>query len=184
MSLVDHLEAHLGRIERGWLESPDGDKMGFSVVECRPTAGHRWFSTLGLSNFALRCPRSSKIIRLELVFAAPESFGARNIPALMQNVGAEAIGLERAYLRGEVIGPRGSLLDGLPFTALYVAMPAYFPDSFHAFQDDNRTVVFAWLVPIMDSEAEFVAKRGWSEFEDVLEAKDPDLLDFCRRAVV
>lgn len=184
-SLIDHLEAHIGSIDCGWSVSADGDPMGFQVVKLSvPDLRRVAYSTLGVSRIPLESKVSAKRIRQELMILAPEEFGDQNIPAVLQNIAAEAIGLERAYLRGEVIGPRGNLFDGLPFTAFYVTVPIYLPDSFQSFQDDSdRSVVIAWLVPIMDSEARFVATQGWEAFEELLEQRDPNLVDFSRPPV-
>jgi hypothetical protein len=108
--------------------------------------------------------------------AIPENLGP-----LLQQVAVEAVTRGRAYLRGEVIGPRGPLFKDSTVTALYVAIPVYFPDEFSGVDDpDLGTVIFAWLVPITDQEAEFVNRLGWKEFEAKLVKVDPDLLDFRR----
>jgi succinate dehydrogenase flavin-adding protein (antitoxin of CptAB toxin-antitoxin module) len=39
-------------------------------------------------------------------------------------------------------------------------------------------------VPISTEEADIVRTHGWSEFEDLLEAQDPDLFDLNRPSVV
>lgn len=64
--------------------------------------------------------------------------------------------------------------------ALYVAMPAYLPDKFTSCTEETRPIAIAWLVPISASEAEYVATRGWDEFEDRLVELDPDLTDLHR----
>lgn len=184
-SLIKHLEKHLGTIDCGWSVSADGEALEFQVVKfASPGSRQAPYSTLGLSRIPLRSTVSGKMIRQELLLLTPDEFGDQNIPAVLQNVAAEAIGLEKAYLRGEVIGPRGNLFDGLPFTALYVTLPVCLPDSFQQFQDDEgHSIVFAWLVPITDSEALFVATHGWEKFEDLLEQRNSDLVDFARPAV-
>ena len=185
--LVEHLEKHLGRIEKGWDRTPDRDDIPFQVIACRggAHAGVRAFSTLGLSSQGLRSAVSEKVIHQELFLAVPETFGEANLPALLQQVGLEAIEANLAYLRGDVIGPRGPLLDGKTFEALYVAMPVYFPDSFGACRlSDSVTVVIAWLIPITKREAAFVARQGWGAFEDRLVRTDPNLFDLDRGSIV
>jgi hypothetical protein len=81
--------------------------------------------------------------------------------ALLHQVAAETVSRGRAYLRGEVIGPRNPLFTGTELTALYVAIPVYFPDEFNSADG----VVFAWLVPITTKEAVFVSVEGWKKFE-------------------
>lgn len=182
-SLVDHLESHLGRIEVGWSESDEGEPLPFQVVRFSggPVEGCRVFSTLGLSRYPLLSRVSHKMIRHELVLLARRGFGDKNLPGLLQQLGLECLKDNTAYLRGDVIGPRGVLFDGSTLQALYVAMPAYFPDSFASFQPaEGEAVVMVWLVPISAGEALFVRERGWQSFEDALLRYDPDLSDFTR----
>jgi len=61
----------------------------------------------------------------------------------------------------------------------------YFPDEFYGVDDpDLGTVVFVWLVPITDQEAEFINRLGWKEFEAELIKVGPDLLDVRRLSAV
>jgi hypothetical protein len=185
--LIEHLERHLGPIDGGWSVSADGDPMPFQIARFRGggPAEPIPFSTLGLSRFLLASAVSGKKVRQELLFLSPRDFGDRNIPAVLQNIAAEAVGLERAYLRGEVIGPRGRLFDGYLFTSLYVSIPVHQPDSFRSFTTgEGGSIVFAWLVPIFDPEAQYVRDHGWSRFEDMLVERDPDLVNFNRQPVV
>ncbi len=121
-SLIEHLEKHLGQIVAGWSLSADGDPMSFQVVKFHGEGAGKpvSYTTLGLSKCPLDSTASGKEIRQELLLLAPPGFGDRNIPALLQSIAAEALGLKRAYLRGEIIGPQGRLFDGLPFTSFYV----------------------------------------------------------------
>jgi hypothetical protein len=86
-----------------------------------------------------------------------------------------------AYLRGDVIGPRPAFTPGSLLTALYVALPVYFPDEFAVC--NSRTlgpIVIFWLVPITSREAEFVRKNGWRAFEKRLIETQPDVVDTRR----
>lgn len=94
----------------------------------------------------------------------------------------EAIERDLACYLGNVIGPRGALQAGASVSALYVALPVYLPDSFHVLAGPEP-IVFAWLVPITKSEADFVRAHGRDEFETALEAADPDLLDVSRKGI-
>ena len=186
-NLVEHIEAICGSITKGWDSDPDGNAVPFQVVllERGPIPGTQTVSTLGLSDIELISPVSGKTIRQELVMLFRSDFGVHNLPALVQQVALERIEQHRALLRGDVIGPRDKLVCGSSMTALYVAIPAYFPDSFHSCKrEDGEDVVFAWLVPITTEEAHFVHKRGWQALETNLEERDPDLLDFKRPSMM
>lgn len=186
-SIITHYEKYLGEILHGWRSGPDGGETAFDVVQFKggPIAGTSTFATVGLSKFKLASRASAKVIRQELLIMAKTSYGTRSIPGLLQQVGGEMIARCAAYLRGEVISPRGRLFKGCNFEALYVTMPTYFPDPFASFEVEiGETGVVAWLVPIARTEAEYVQLLGWDRFEDLLEQRDPDLLDFGRKSLV
>jgi hypothetical protein len=173
MMVIEHLECHCGPIVEGWTSDADGNDAPFQIVKMRggPIDGSIAFSTLGLSNIPLRspAPKSSKLIRHELVMLARHEVPA-NLPAVLQQVAAEAIGNGLAYLRGDVLGPRGLLFHGTTLEALYVSMPVYFGDAFASVRTEKLgEVIFAWLIPITRSEANYVVSNGWDRFEEKLE---------------
>jgi hypothetical protein len=182
MDVIEHLENFCGPVVEGWRTDPDGNKMSFQVVrlERGPVEGSVTFSTLGLNFHRLKSATSAKPIRHELVMLARNDAIPENLGPVLQQVAAEAVDRGYAYLRGNVIGPRGQLFPGTSFTAMYVANPVYFPEEFAA----HDQVAFAWLVPITTEEANFVATKGWPKFEDVLIRENPDLLDMHRQSVV
>jgi hypothetical protein len=185
--LFEHLESYLGHMECGWKDS-DGTVWPFYVM--RFSGGlidALAFATMGLSDTPLASPVSDKQIRHELLFMTRPSFGNGNIPAILHQLGMEAISDKRPYLRGELIGPRrGVLIAGTQIEALYVANPPLFlPESFAPYTSPQGiSCVLAWLVPITLNEAEFVKKNGWERFEEELCCADPDLLDLKRASIV
>ena len=184
--LVEHLEHTLGPVTYGWSVDPDGAKMPFQIV--RFTRGSDpesvGYSTLGLSRKALPSPNSQQLIRQELLILAPESLTPDHIASVLHQVGEMAMGTGRALVRGDVIGPAGPLVSGATVTALYVTTPSYFPEGFAVFDaGEHGKVVVAWLVPITNREADFVAQHGWDAFEDELVEQNPDLVDFHRSAM-
>jgi hypothetical protein len=184
--LIHHMESHLGKIDRGWSRDIDGHKLPFQVVlfERGPIDGAKAIATLGLSDIPLKLTGDDRLIRQELVMLFRETLGHRNLPGIIQQVAMEAIGKGRGYLHGEVIGPRGRLVEGCSLSALYVAVPVYFPDTFYVFRPPSGDpVVFAWLVPVSEQETKCIRDRGWAEFEERLADRDPDLLDFNRESL-
>lgn len=185
-SLIGHYEKYLGAIQHGWSRSADATEMPFQVVECRggPFQGISAFATAGMSRKELMSATSRKVIRQELLFAAPTDFGARNIPGLLQQIGTQAIVRGLAYLRGDVIGARGCLLERKAFEAVYVTIPVYFPEALKTCKsDEGYDIVIAWLVPITRPEALYVREHGWEKFESLLQQEDPNLFDFDRTSL-
>lgn len=184
VDLVGHLESTLGQIEAGWRIGQSGQQTAFQVA--RFAAGPvgldseaRAFSTLGLSRHLLGNKNTDRTYRVELLALAQPDAPEAPIVSFLADVGEDMLRSHGALLHGAVIGARGPLFPGSAMTALYVAPPVYFPDSFSNFDD----IVIAWLIPITGGEASFVSSRGWREFEDRLVEQDPDLTNFWRPEV-
>ncbi|MDQ1748704.1 MAG: hypothetical protein QOD07_2967 [Frankiaceae bacterium] len=163
----------------------DGQELSFQIVrfDAAPFPGATTFASLGISRVPLRAP-SGRDVRLELLFACRDAFAARNVPAILQQLGLEALSTETAYLRGQTVGPRGRLFPAGELEAIYFALPVYWPDSLGVYSLSNGDKVqLVWAVPIHASEALFVSEFGWSEFEKRLGDRNPDLLDLERVAV-
>lgn len=175
--LIRHVENHLGSIERGF----DTGDSRFQVVRFSP-GDTTFVMTLGLSDHELTGPGGGKAIRHELLMAVPERSVGRAASLLWQ-LSDEALQEHTAYLRGQVIGPRGSLFDGGIMEAIYVANPVCLPDSFAGVDTDVGRVIIAWMAPISSAEAAFVRTHGWDAFEQVLVAEQPDLTDDLRESV-
>ncbi len=180
--LTEHLELYLGEIQEGWTRDADGSKMPFQVLRSRRGSGPGTlsFSTLGLSAYSLQSSGTGREIHHELLMIVPEDLASGPVPALLQQVGIDALTAGRALLRGDVIGPRGPLVRGSAMEALYVGMPVYLPDEFATYTYDDLSVVIAWLIPISQHEANYVALEGWKSFENRLATDDPNLTDINR----
>lgn len=186
-NFIEFLEDHLGEIQYGWNHDEKGEKIPFQIVKFAggPFPGTSTYTTLGLSHEPLIYPIEGKEMYQELVFVAPTEFGDQNIPGIMIQVGREMLRKREILLRGEVIGPAGKLFTDTDLEALYVTVPVYFEESFHMYHgDNNMSIIMSWLIPITKKEALFIDDNDWEDFEDLLEAKDPDLTDFERNSMV
>lgn len=185
-SLPEHLETFLGTMNAGWQGSDV--PWGFQIARFSnyPIADTNTYVTTGLSHVELTQPGSTDKIRQELMIMARSSFGDATIPDVLRQIAAEALSHRRAYLQGEVIGPRNKLFSGkVEMSAFFVTHPVYLPDEFAYYESPHGfDCVIAWLVPITSSEAKFVLDFGWPEFERILSDQDPDLLDLNRQSVV
>ena len=185
-TITQHIEQYLGQIEHGWTKNADGEILPFQVAACKNgvikdvTA----FVTLGVSRIELVSPVSLKPIRQELLMTARSEYDAFGMPNILQQLAIEAVRSGTAYLRGDVIGPRGSIFKGSSIEAFYVTIPTYYPESFSVFKESEKNhIVLAWLVPISSEEAQYVRSHGWNAFESLLEINGPDLLDLKRESV-
>lgn len=178
--LPGHFEKHLGSIDSGW-RAP-----GFTIARySQQIFGGIPYTTLGLSRHRLTMGGSTaNIVRLELFMILPGYVKKGAVAELLEWFGVNAIKHHSAPLAGDVITIPDKLMRGTNKRALYVTIPVYMPDSFAAYADDDGDVVVAWLVPIAATEADYIAEQGWSSFEAMLAAKDPDLVDVRRPPVV
>jgi hypothetical protein len=109
------------------------------------------------------------------------SFGDSYIPALLHDIGTEAISRDQAYIRGEVLDLGGKLFSGTNLEAIYVTSPMHLPEDFSTVQTvDGDFCVIVWLIPITRDEAKLVAENGWDVFEKMLVQYQPDLFDLNR----
>lgn len=141
------------------------------------------YATLGLSRHLLVSAVPTQSVREEFLMLAPKAVDPHLIAGLLHQVASRALEAHHAYRYGDVLGPANALVPGSDLTALYVAMPNYFPDEFATFTDEDGDIDIAWLVPITTGEAHFVRHHGWHKFEDVLAEQDPDVIDFHRSEV-
>ena len=185
-TVYEHLEVFAGEIVQGWpLDSKD-NKLPFQVVQTAggPRLGTTTFATLGLSNFPLpadKTAHATKLIRHELLMVVPTGAVPPNIVGVIQQAGLEALSRGAAYLRGELLGPKGEIFAGYEPKALYASLPVYFPDAFWTVAlDGTGDVAFVWLVPLLDKEAHYLSTHGWQDFESKLASEDPDLVDYAR----
>jgi suppressor of fused protein SUFU len=185
-SVPDHLERYLGQIRRGWSTDSAGQAIPFQVVEFEhgPFDQTAAFATLGLGRQPLHSRVSGRHIQHELVMAARLGGSNSFLPGIVIDCGLAVIASGTALLRGDVIGPRGPIAPGSEMEALYASNPVYFPDGFEVVDDGNGTTVFVWLVPISRAEAEYVRQHGWEAFEQLLDEKQPNLVDLGRRSIV
>ena len=179
--LIRHLESHLGVIAEGWSHVEDKADHPFQIVrfEGQPMKGASTFTTLGLSRVILS-QRNRAPIREELIFSCYNRFIDWEVPQILASLGDQLLSSERAYLRGQVLGPAGPLFKNSDLEALYCARPVYFPEAFHEYGSTNPVTSLLWLIPITRAEAEYIESEGWSQFEDLLVEKNPDLLDLKR----
>ena len=167
-SLPDHIELHCGRIHRGWSGTSVGEDWPFQIIEMRggSLAGISVFSTLGLSKYPLLNYAKHTSIQQELIFVSQTQTGERNIPALLLDLGTEAVNSGRAYTIKTLVGPRQSnVVVGTGFSALYLTTPGCLPDSFGIFNGVREGKVFIlWAIPVFYDEAAYIQHYGGDKF--------------------
>lgn len=185
-SFAAHLSAFLGPPVGCWPVDPNGHRMPFQIRAFAggPVRRVVTYATAGLWKKPLAGKEPGVRVREELLLMVRDTPDAELLPGILLQVVAEALGEKRAWMPGDVIGPRGPLLPDAEAQALYVSAPSYLPDAFHLWRGPNgERVGVLWLVPITRAEAAFVRKHGSAAFEEVLVAEQPDLLNVMRTSV-
>jgi len=181
MTLVDHLEGHLGQFVEGWKSDPP---TGVQVVRFanQPFPQASTFVTLGLSHHVLDQGDDAKAA-LELLLPAWDDTDRWAVVSLLGSFAHLVVEKHHAPPRGTVSN-LDYFIPGGRMSAVYVSLPVTFPKSFWIYEGVSPPVVLVWLIPIHPEETGYVATHGWKAFEDLLESPDPDLLDFNRKPVV
>ncbi len=182
MSILDHLERYLGPMAGGWRPKVLGGA-GVLLFADRPFKDALTFVTHGLSAHELRMP-DGRGVRLELMLSCWKDTDQEALASFLGGFADEVVMKHRPLLAGDVVGPRGPIIHGTSMSALYVSVPVIFDRAIGAYKETSPPTVLVWLIPLYAEEADYVGTHGWNAFEDLLESKDPDLLDFTRHPVV
>lgn len=140
------------------------------------------YVTLGFSDHVLNMKEGKDVFQ-ELVFSTYEKYPSEQIASFMVTFAEYLLSKEKALLRDDVVGPSSPLIPGVSVNGVYSSIPVFFDDDFYVYDGGQLPTVLVWLIPLLSDECGFVKQSGWNSFEDILESKDPDLLDLDRLSV-
>lgn len=183
MTLIKHLENHLGEISGGWKDRNLEYPIQVVSFENHPFEDINTYVTLGLSDHILPMV-DGKVIRQELVCTAYRNFAGEKVASFLATFAESIVSSHKALLRGEVVGPSGPVILGSPLNSIFSAIPMIFEDSFGVFEQTTPQTIFSWIIPIHEEEANYVRGNGWSKFEDLLERQNPELWDLSRASIL
>ena len=183
MNIIEHAEKFLGSVSRGWKEKISLDSMQVILFERSPFDSVDTFMTAGLSHHELKISDEKKV-RQELVLPVSGTGIAEMVVSLLLYICDLILRDHGAILRGQVIRLPANVADKLGFDCVYCAIPVFMEDEFATFDGPQPSKVFVWVIPISNSEADYIDANGWSQFEDLLEEKGPDLFSLERQAIV
>lgn len=186
LTFPEHLEAHLGEFVEARRAIGADAQPGLSVLRFvdQPNAGAVTYTTLGLSKTDLHQERGH--VRQELLISIRDEGESFRAAGVLPAIADQLLTSGHALLRGEVLGPAGPVLPGASVHAFLCWEPVYFDDDLGEYTEagDDVPIVIIWLAPLTADEAAFAQAQGWPALSDVLEATDPDLLDWNRPTVV
>lgn len=183
MSIIQHLEEHLGEINRGWKDNDSHFPISVVSFEKQPFEGVTTYVTLGLSEYALPMTVDEEI-RQELLFSAYEIYNSEQIASFLLTFAEYILFRKQALLRGDVIGPSKPIIFGTLLNSVYSTIPAVFEEDLTVYSEMTPPVVLTWIIPIHEEEANYARLNGWNRFEDILEEKDTDIWNLTRPLVV
>lgn len=182
MNAAEHLEMFLGLMNGGW-SSRSLPGIQICLFPDQPVSGINTLATLGLSNTIL-VMEDKRSVRQELLLAVPDDRQPEEFAKLLLTVAEQLETNKKALMRGEVIHLGEQIAMDSHANALYSSMPVLFPAGIATLADSAPPTVIVWLIPLLPSEVSFIESSGWSEFEDRLEAVDPDLFNLCRESII
>lgn len=174
-TIIEHLESYLGTIARGW-----GDAEIQVGKFCdTPQAGVSTFCTLGMSRSPLPMG-DGRSVRQELLVSVAARYQDEAVASFLLTFSEYVVSKNRALLRGDVVGPAQPLTPGVLASAVYSAMPVFFPDELATYHGSDPATVVVWLLPQPALQAEFARRVGWDRYEDILEQEEVDFWDLDR----
>ncbi|GHA22252.1 hypothetical protein GCM10008090_35080 [Arenicella chitinivorans] len=177
--LRHHIDTFCGE-EPDSLYKESSLKVSVARFDNVPDDGLTTFISIGLSGHLLQ-QRSGKSIRQEILLTVDNAYADFGIEKVIFSVAKIMLGQHKAVSRGQVLGPKGALFpeEGTNLTSLLCSYPAFFPEEFSFFENDETTV-FVELIPTLSSEAEFIQKEGWSKFFEMIDKGRIDILNYNR----
>lgn len=180
MEVIKHLEKYLGTITEG--ESVANENYGkliFLKFANRPFENITTYVSLGLSNHILHI-KEGKEVRMEILASIYTEQESNCINDLLLYVSNKMLKTHKAILRGQVLEIPENILGNNLFTSVYVSIPIFFEEGFATIKTSNPDTIFAWIFPLYKSEADFISRKGWDAFEDLLEKNDCDFWSLGR----
>lgn len=183
MTIIEHVEKYLGQIDQGWKNNDSDDALQVVLFKDTPGETLSTYVSLGLSNRPMKLSEV-KEVRQELVFSVYSMAISKMIVSFMFSLCEAIIGRGKAILRGEVIPLSKGVVKRIGFDAVYCTNPVFFDDEFCAYDESSPSTVMILMVPIYQSEVDYICVHGWESFEDLLEEKDPDLCSLNRNPLI
>jgi hypothetical protein len=125
MNTAEHLEQHLGPMDRG-CSSDSLPGVQVCLFRNRPSPGVVTLTTLGLSNTVLGMSEGREV-RQELLLAVRDERPAAELAKLLTYVAGCPIRRRGALLRGDVV-PLGDKVEGSAGEMLHASLPVVFPE--------------------------------------------------------
>ena len=165
--IISHIERHIGCLEE--MRKLNGTEFDLraGMIPQAPESDLNTYVTVGISNHIMRWG-ADKDVRQELIVVANSSHPKHEVISFLLSFGEFVLKSHRALRQGDVVGPSNPVIPNATTNAVYVTIPTIFPDQFAILRDGEVPILFALLIPIVSSEAAFIRREGWAQFEEIL----------------
>lgn len=180
--ITEYLENYVGDIDYEWsLAEQKYNNIRCVKIPNQPFENLTTYSTVGLSDYPLQM--NDRFVCQELLFSVYSSYSPKDVASFLLAFAEYLIDMKEGLLRGEVTGPNDPIFPFTAMNAVYASLPAFFEGDFHVLEADSKAVVFVWLIPLYESEAQYIQKEGWEDFETLLESAECEFWNLNREAL-
>lgn len=181
--IIDFLECHLGEMAGGLIvDSPRHQGVQVPRFESQPVQGAVSYVTTGLCKHVLR-RSDGDLVRLELLGCVWDRFRGAGFDSVLALIARDILEHHHAPRRGDVVRPRGPVVEGSCLEGVFWSDPGYHPEALEVLRFDGGEVRLLWAIPVSVSEVEFIEANGWRTFDELLRSRNPDLMDLHRDPV-
>lgn len=176
------LEESLGSpaaVDESGVSATAGRRIDVLRYDDQPFEGTSTFVTRGIADEPLRRFDEGDT-RQEFLLCGEATFDAARV---LRWAAEQTLDSGFGLMRGAVLSMDEPIVPGSRLVALYATYPVYHEENLAAWRGSEPPTAIVWLVPVTYAEAKYVEKNGWEVFEEMLEKKDPDLVDFMRHGV-
>lgn len=181
--LLDHIEKYLGTDEKIYRDASGKSGVGILHFENVPQESLQVFITHGVSPHTLAI-EGDKITRREFMFVSDSDKYLDVITWFLFKFSDRVLELHIAPEFRSVIDFKGPIFLGSVFSGVYVTVPSFFEADMIVYEEMDPHVVLCMLMPIYQSEMEYIQQVGGDAFEDFICEGDCDFWDLERPPLV
>jgi hypothetical protein len=180
---LHHIEKYLGKFDSSWAEENMKNACNVLGFFNTPIKGVNTYVTAGLNKHILNMPKK-RLVREELIISVENNFCSDDIVSFLISFSDFILSKHQALLKGDVIGPYEPIIPNVKTNSIYSTDPFFFDDQFIVLKESSPPTVFVYLMPILESEVKFIHSHGWSQFDNLLEKKMPNIFNLDRLSIV
>ena len=180
MNIIEHYEKTIGPMGDAY-----GDKTHTNVLKFidAPFENVNTYATVGLSHHVFS--QKKDVIRLELMITTNANHKDADLVSYLLNTCDYLSLKDIAIKKGEFFKAGCPVVENSDLLFIYATSPGFFDEEISVYKGEPYSeVTIVTLVPINQTEADFIHEYGWNRFEDLLEITEVDLFDMHRPSIL